>query len=307
MATKKYNTKGTQKQDLTQARAELKAAREQLKQFRHDVALLKRKGILDKHKYDARSVEPSKYLKAQIKKFANVLSGEAQPVKVSKAQAAQYKAQGYTIKSGRVVVPKQPGETVRATKAGFKFTIKTSTGKITRMPISFDKNNPLAWRKTIEKYGAKLGNNEALAFQFFGNNSHAVYHKDTLEAMVERLEYYPSMQMAENQGDADKYEEIIENIVLFKLERNENGSFPRPPQNAPTEDFDAKARRVDRARERYNRRVSKMSDKQSDRFYAEKADRERKRREALRNDPAKLEHYKEQARKRSEKSRNKNK
>src|SRR6202012_2424729 len=96
MASKKPSSKGV-------ANLDLRAARNELKQFRHDVSILKRKGLLDKS-IDARSIKPSKYLKSQIRKFGNVLRGEASPVKVKKSNIAALKSRGFTVKNGRAVI-----------------------------------------------------------------------------------------------------------------------------------------------------------------------------------------------------------
>jgi len=294
MASKKYNTKGARNQDLIAARAELK-------QFRHDVAILKKKGILDKTIYDARKVNPTRYLKDQIKRFANVISGEAAPVKVKRSKLSEYIEQGYTVKSGRAIVPKLKNETVRVSKAGFSFKASGVGGSITRYPLKFNPNDPNGWEDQIRKYGGRLGPDDRLAYQYFGNNSHGTYGKRNIEKMIDVLRSYPSFQQTEDSYDEEAMGKLIDGITLFKIDRTGTRPPPNPiiAENAEGRKQEATRRR----RERYERRLANMSDKEEARFYQEKAERERERRKALKNDGSKSEQYKEAARQRAAKSR----
>ena len=49
---------------------------EALRQFRHDVAILKKKGLISK-RVDARSAKPTKALLAKTKEFKDVINGNA--------------------------------------------------------------------------------------------------------------------------------------------------------------------------------------------------------------------------------------
>lgn len=217
---KKISTKGITKQDLAAQRAAIKEAQKavtaQTKAFRHDVAQLKKKGLLDKA-YDARSVSPTKYLKSQIKRFGDVLRGEAQPVKISRAKIKEYASQGYKTKAGRVIVPVAKNE--KAYSAGGDFRVKTSTesGSITRINTGLNRSNLQLWKDEMRKRKIKLKENERLSFQLFGNNAYMSFLD--FDKMIDYLEYYPSYHEVEETDDADKQTQYIDNIVIFKFEK----------------------------------------------------------------------------------------
>lgn len=83
----------------------------QLRSFRSQVAALKAKGLVSK-RIDARSQKPTRYMLAQVQKFAPALSGKAQVVTVKKAggKTAIENAKAYDgsfVRKGRkLLVPK---------------------------------------------------------------------------------------------------------------------------------------------------------------------------------------------------------
>jgi len=245
MAQNKYNVKGTLKQDLTAARAELK-------QFRHDVSILKKRGLLDK-KYDARSVNPTKYLKSVIKQFGNVLSGQAQSVKVNKSNKQYYGAKGYQTKGNRVIVPVQPNERAYATPKGIRIKATGQGGSIVKIDLKLDRNDINQWAEQLKKIGIKLKDDEVLTFQFFGNNSHAAFenlHRKTAwEAMSEYIQNYPAFEQTENK-DPDKQQDFIDNVTVFKIRRDENGKIRRPETNYLAKERTEEMRRRDSERNR---------------------------------------------------------
>jgi len=148
--SKKYNTLKDTKQDLIAARA-------QLKEFRREVSLLKKKGLLDKKLYDARSVTPSKYLKSQIKKFKDVIVGHATTAKVNKENQAYYKKQGYKIKNGLVIVPTLHNEKVISTHGNFSVVTRSSSGKVSTIELTnLPRENIQIWSEELAKRHVKL-------------------------------------------------------------------------------------------------------------------------------------------------------
>lgn len=296
MASKKLNIKGTRGQDLTAARAELRA-------FRHDVAILKRKGLLDK-KYDARSVKPTKYLKTQIKNFESVLSGTATPVKVTKANLKYYKEQGYKTKGKRVIVSHLPNEKVYGTRGDFRTSVKGRGGKITKTNLKLDKHSINQWIDDLRNNRFRLKENELLSFQLYGNNSYQSFGnrvgKTAQEQMADKLEAYSSISALMIHGKPDQEEELIENIVIFKVERDLETQLPvARPEPSPGARKDAeeyKRRRRERLRRERAARVENMTQSQRDRYLDDRADREKARRDKM--TPAQREQYKEAARKR---------
>lgn len=287
---KKYNTKNTQKSTKKIDKGDLKAAREQLKAFRHDVALLKRKGLISK-KYDARSVEPSKYLKQKIREFGAVLQGEAAPARVSKEKARYYKEQGYKVTNGRVIVPVGPGEKVYGTHGDFRVKIVGKGGSITRIDLGLSRNNIHRWRDQLLAAKIKLKPDERLTFQLFGNNSHISFR--TTEQMLMYLEHYGAFEDAESSLDPDKQEQFITNVVIFKIDRD--ATVPRAPY--AIEISEEAKRRQALKRQMW---LDRMSPQQRQQYSEARAEEQKKRRDKMTD--AQREEYKRKARERARKS-----
>lgn len=84
-------------------------------------------GLVSK-RVDARSQRDTKYMRGQVKKFADVLEGRAKAVKVPRATAKEYGA-AYRTKGSRVVMPIEKNETVFYSK---------KTGHITASRPGYD-------------------------------------------------------------------------------------------------------------------------------------------------------------------------
>lgn len=306
----KLNVRGTRGQDKAAAQAELK-------QFRHDVSILRKKGILDKSLYDARKVKPTKYLKSQIKKFASVLSGESKPVKVSKKKAAYYKRKGYEVKNLRVIVPAQANQKVYSTHGDFRVKTYGKGGSITQIDIGFDKHDIAKWLDDLRNSRIKLGPDEQLMFQFNGYNSTQGYDRPTKydkngnvvydpkapsaqERMANRLMQYALVEDTLDGRYPD--EETIDSIVVYRVERN---AWPAPDTSRHVKDEESRRRYNEWAARRREIRLGEMSDKRRAEFFDEKAAAEKKRRANLTDEQKAA--YREKARKRAAASRAKKK
>lgn len=286
---------------------DLLAAREELKQFRHDVAILKKKGLLDKA-LDARGVLPSKYLKSQIKKYQAVIEGTAKVAKVTNAKKKYYKSKGYQTKgANKVIVPVQAGEKVYSHKGDFRVKITGRGGSITRMDLGLSTDDILQWADDLRNDSYHLRSDELLRFQFFGNNSHAGFHnlpgKTAQQRMAEYLENYPSFEKLAENGSAKDMATMIQGIAIFKIKRDPaTGDWPKPDPHAEDK-YDTEARRRYNERERMARevRLGKMGDAEYIRHKKERADTERERRAKMA--PEKKEAYKKKSRARAAKSR----
>ena len=295
---KKISTKGISKQDIAAQKAALKeaqkAANAQLRAFRHDVAQLKKKGLLDKA-YDARKVNPTRYLKTQLKRFADVLAGEAQPVKVSKEKAKKFAQQGYKVKAGRVVVPKAKNEKVYASKEGFRVKTTTESGSITRIDTGLHLSNLQEWERQLRSTNFRLKENERIAFQLYGNNSYQSFID--IDHLLMRLQHYATYENVEASNDPDKQEQFITNVVIFKFERG-----AKLPETGEA----VEARAARRAKQAAVRReyVERMSPERREKYNTQRAESERKRRERKRKvmTPEQIEAEKEKARQRAKKS-----
>lgn len=93
----------------------------QLQKFRSDVARLKSLGLVSK-RVDARKQRSTKYMRGQVRKFADVLAGKAKAVHVPKRADAKQFAEKFRTKGKTIVVP--------VTAPGEKFSYSKKTGEI---------------------------------------------------------------------------------------------------------------------------------------------------------------------------------
>ena len=275
MAPKNPSSKGVANKDL-------QAARNELKQFRHDVSILKRKGLLDKS-IDARSIKPSKYLKSQLRKFGNVLSGNASPVKVKKSNIAALKARGFTVKNGRAVVPHNPGEKVRSARGSFKVITPTrGGGKIEKLDLALDPDDINQWIDDLRNNRMRVGDDEELTITFRGYRSGAGFGKlarggkTPQQQLADFLESYDIVKRTQaGEYDQETEHETIDGIVIYKVTRGE-----RPDSTPGIVERDEETRRKyrERARKARELRLGHMSDKSYEEFTRERAETEKKRR-----------------------------
>jgi hypothetical protein len=99
----KSKSSGKKSQEKKPLSPEKKAA---LKEFRHNISILKKKGLVSS-RVDARSVKPSSALKKRITEFQDVIRGEAKVWKVSKRKAFNdLVGNGERGANGHIVLPK---------------------------------------------------------------------------------------------------------------------------------------------------------------------------------------------------------
>jgi hypothetical protein len=242
--------------DKNAAKEELKAARLQLKEFRHDVAILKRKGVLS-NKYDARSVSPTKYLKSIIKQFSDVAEGKATTVKVSKTNKKYYQEKGFKTVNGRVVVKIKPNEKVISSHGNYSIQQTIGSLKITRRDLLINRTDIATALFDLKTSKIKLKKNEAAAFQFYGNNSRKIYvdlqGQTAWEQMAEDLSHYRTIETAQNKSH-EQQEELIEAIFIYSTVADENGEFKKLEQTP-----EAKERA--QLMSEYNKKVKKVKGK----------------------------------------------
>lgn len=97
-----------------------------IREFRSAVAKLKAAGLVS-HRVDARSQQPTRYMRGQVKKFADVLTGKAKVVEAPKrSDLSAYKEGGrYIVKGKRVVIP----TTDKSERLRFDKKTKTVVGR----------------------------------------------------------------------------------------------------------------------------------------------------------------------------------
>lgn len=83
----------------------------QLRKFRSEVAKLKSKGLTSK-RVDARSQRPTRYMRAQVEKYRDVLEGTAKVVSTPKRKQAKSFADKFRVKGNKVVIPVSDEKTI---------------------------------------------------------------------------------------------------------------------------------------------------------------------------------------------------
>lgn len=111
----------------------LKNSGKSIKEFRHEIAQLKKAGVVSKRVNAARQ-EPTKYMRAKVRKFYDVIVGQSVPVRAPKAIREDYASKGlFEARGPFLMVPKE-SPNMRAT-LDKKGRIKTSA-PIGKKPVS---------------------------------------------------------------------------------------------------------------------------------------------------------------------------
>src|ERR1035437_9923980 len=121
-------------------------AHSKIRKFRHDIATLKRKGLVTG--VDARSIQPTSKLTSLIERFDDVLSGKATPVKLSKSESKNLKAAGYDVYKGKVLFPHSAGEKVGVSHGHAKVRQPSGVEHVT-IPIEY--HNLSDYLKSVKK------------------------------------------------------------------------------------------------------------------------------------------------------------
>jgi hypothetical protein len=224
-----------------------------LRKFRHDVARLKKLGLVSG--VDARSARPNKRLNRALDKYDPVLSGKASAVKLSPKEIKAYKSLGkpYEIAAPpglprRVIIPKEPDE--RVSVRGGKVVISHPAGiRRTILPVRYhDLEQYLA---ESAKSRPPLGPNEHFAFRFFGHRSHKIFR--SMSSLVSYLQHYESIFDAINDDDSEAMGELYQNLEILTIDRSA-GDWQTPPTTV------SPFRRGAKRRSNYEERKRRLED-----------------------------------------------
>lgn len=201
-------------------------AKNELKKFRHEIAVLKKKGLIDN--VDARSVTPTTKLKKLVDRFDDVLSGKATPVKLSKSETKNLKEAGYDVYKGRVLFPHSAGEKVGVSHGHAKTRQPNGIERVT-IPIPYHKLD--SYLKDIAKNEKTIGDmkkkDEYFAFRFHGHKSIAIYRD--IDLLIEDLERYHDIQNSIRTGNSKDMNEAYRNLEIYKVHRARNwDNAPNP-------------------------------------------------------------------------------
>lgn len=191
-----------------------------LRQFRSDVAKLKKLGLVSKH-VSARSQEPTRYMIGQVRKFADVIKGEARAIKIPKIELPSYKGGGFRTKGSRAVIPAPKGATVKRAKPkngipSYSISIPSTDKKkgVTIERHLFPANTLRAKLRDWIAHLKPLRKGEYFAFRYRGYMSARIFSgPDAREEMIEYMERYIPDEL-----DTEESEEYFEAFEVVRIE-----------------------------------------------------------------------------------------
>jgi hypothetical protein len=207
----------------------LKDAGQSIREFRKDVARLKKLGVVSKRQ-DVRHQEPTKYMRGKVRKFGDVLRGEAIPVRAPKAVRETYREKGlFATRGGFVIVPKdQEGQRSKIRRGLIENIFPLGRGEMREVILPYrvaDMVGLVQALKSDPSLDGRKEPTEMFAFRLYGHNSRTAF-VDSQE-LIDYIETkYTHLFKGVSKRDAFKHF----TLVRFK---GEKGSFdlPAPPES----------------------------------------------------------------------------
>ena len=199
--------------------ARVTVAQTNLRKFRHDIATLKKRGLISG--VDARSIKPTKKLLARIDRFDDVLSGKATPVKLSISETKNLKAAGYDVFKGRVLFPHSIGEKVGVSHGHAKTRDSKGTEHIT-IPVPFhDLEAYVHNQKGKRAVESMKGRDEYFGFRYYGFKSRSLFHD--IDSLINYLQEPTSGAevgiLNDPSKNAKQMNETYRNLEIIKVHR----------------------------------------------------------------------------------------
>ena len=197
-----------------------------LKDFRHSVAVLKRKGLVSK-RVDARSQNATRYMRQKVRDLTPVIEGNAIAVKAPKAVRQQYKDSGVLdVKYNRVIAPKEfSNQRARLTRGMVQMVrpLKNGREEYVILPFKPTTANELLERLiTDPSLDGLKDDTEFFSFRLYGHNSNEALF--TAKEMGEYLQKYRVLQ-GRNSRDA------IKHLTFQRFRHNADQSSDEPNPN----------------------------------------------------------------------------
>lgn len=226
-------------------KAEFDAPDYGLKQFRRDVAKLRKLGLVSK-KTNSRKQNPTRYMRNVVRQFADVLTGKAAVLTVPKFEKEYYKKTGHKVKGQKAVIPTPHGEKVRRTKPvegtpTYTTIQHTKTGQtIKRKHVLLPAEEFASRLKAHVQKLPALKKGEYYAFRYRGYMSLQYFGgKDAKKKLLEYLMRYIN-------GDIDDVEEELSHFEIVTIEDGRQWAAGVKEQRAASE-----VNRRQRNKERY--------------------------------------------------------
>lgn len=238
------------------------------REFRRDFSKLVKAGLSKPQ--TSKLPTPTEYALRQIRKFADVLSGEAQTFKIGTREAKAYREAGYIVKNGTAVVHAEKGSKIKRlapTEQGIpQFEIRTpgQNGKVKvarRILLPYgDMESYIHW---VVYESPPLKKGEFIGFRFFGNNSIRYWFEpDAKQKLLEYFLRYQSVVQASEEGDLNEQEEIYANfeVVIFESPKQWNEEVRAQRSRPPSEE--AKERNRERKRQWLKQYLERMNEEE---------------------------------------------
>lgn len=157
----------------------LKAAKLDVKEYKKELAQLKKQGIVSK-RIDARSHKPTRYMLTKIRKFKDVATGHAMAIPVSKVPSerrSKYISKGTARQQGEFLIVPKTATNQRADVVKGHIATYTNLGmgeeRVIFLPFEAKDLNDIV--KQLEDHESEINQlkepNEQFGFQLFGHNA----------------------------------------------------------------------------------------------------------------------------------------
>jgi hypothetical protein len=240
------------------------------RQFRRDFNKLVKSGLLKPQKNQKPSgPTPTEYALRQIRKFADVLSGEAQTFKIGTREGKAYREAGYIVKNNTAIVHAGKGAKARRvapTDKGIPQFEVITPGKNGKEKVARRVLLPYGDLESYVNYivyeSPPLKKGEFIGFRFFGNNSIRYWFEpDAKQKLLEYFLRYQSVSQAAESGDPEEQEEIYANfeVVIFR-DQKEWSQHVKEQRGRPSEERNARNR--ERKREWLRNYLGRMNEEE---------------------------------------------
>lgn len=270
----------------------LKNAQKTIRQYRHELAVLKRQGIVAK-RISAKSHQPTRYMMRKIKSYADVAAENAlaKPIaKLSPHRARNYLETGVARKEGKfIIVPKTHAKETLKIERGHLVRVRPLlNGEVDFMllPFSADNLNELVTelRDRDSEINTLKGPRDQLGFQLYGNNS--LEGSASAEELANYIERNYTHILNNPQYSYDAVQNLNFVLMRFRPDKGKTGvpfgtkSYKGSKQKRkyPPRRIDPYAQKIKRDRERERKREQRSKESEAQRESRLSAQRERDRR-----------------------------
>lgn len=269
--------------------------------------ILKKNGILSKQAnlHSGNYISPTVLRK--VRQYQDIARLNYTAVKVPKETAKAASERGFTVVGGNRIIGPKNTQFRNRLKRGDITGVKPVRGGYMEQVIL--PHNVYDMRSLTEQLESGIDTlkmpDEQFAFKFYGNESYRAFPDSP--ALLEYLRQYKSIFDPNGSILPEDLTEEFEALTIFRLHPNDiKRVIPSPTDRRKR----TMANRRDKDRRKFKQKtwgekLASMSQSEADKLKKKKAQKEKARRDKLKNDPAKALQYKEAAKARAKKSRNK--